>query len=115
MLARQLERIASSRRQFRDFTLVSLTRALIEIIAAFPVYRTYVRAGCPPTEEDIRQIQAAVRLARRRTAPTLDSSIFEFIQGTLLSSGSSSSAGHTDAERFALQFQQLTGPVMASP
>jgi isoamylase len=113
MLARQLERIASAQRQFRDFTLVSLTRALIEIIAAFPVYRTYVRAGYPPTEEDIRQIQAAVRLARRRTAPTLDPSIFEFIQGTLLSSGSSSSAGHTDAERFALQFQQLTGPVMA--
>jgi isoamylase len=113
MLARQLERIAASRRQFRDFTLVSLTRALTEIIASFPVYRTYLRAGSPPTGEDVRQIQAAVRLARRRTAPTLDPSIYDFIQGTLLASGGSSASGNGDSERFALRFQQLTGSVMA--
>jgi len=113
MLARRLERIAASRRQFRDFTLVSLTRALIEIIAAFPVYRTYVRAGSPPSEVDARQIQLAVQLARRRTSPTLDTSVFDFIQETLLPNGNGSSADHSDSERFALRFQQLTGPAMA--
>jgi isoamylase len=113
MLARRLERIATSRRQFRDFTVVSLTRALVEIIAAFPVYRTYLRAGASPTEADVRQIQVAVHLARRRTAPTLDPSIFDFIQGILLSNGGTSASDHAETERFALRFQQLTGPVMA--
>jgi isoamylase len=112
MLVRQLERIAAAHRHFRDFTLVSLTRAVIEIIAAFPVYRTYLRAGVAPAEEDVRQIQAAVRLARRRTASTLDPSIFDFIQTTLLSSGGNAS-GDLESERFALRFQQLTAPVMA--
>jgi isoamylase len=113
MLARRLERIAASHRQYRDFTLVSLTRALIEIIACFPVYRTYLRAGSPPTEEDARQIQVAVERARRRTSPTLDTSIFDFIQETLLSIGVNAGSDHADSERFALRFQQLTGPVMA--
>ncbi|HTV24534.1 MAG TPA: malto-oligosyltrehalose synthase, partial [Polyangiaceae bacterium] len=113
MLARRLERIAASSRPFRDFTLVSLTRALIEIIASFPVYRTYLRAGVAPSEEDARQIQAAVQLARRRTSPTLDPSIFDFIQETLLSNGNNSGIDPADSERFALRFQQLTGPVLA--
>jgi isoamylase len=113
MLARQLERIASSRRQFRDFTQVSLTRALIEIIAAFPVYRTYLRSGVTPSEEDVRQVQTAVRIARRRTTPALDPSIFDFIESTLLSTGIEGEAERAASERFALRFQQLTGPVMA--
>jgi isoamylase len=112
MLARRLERIAASRRHFRDFTLVSLTRALIEIIAAFPVYRTYLRSGAPPAEEDARQVQLAVRQARRR-APTLDPSIFDFIESTLLANGANGEAERAESERFALRFQQLTGPVMA--
>jgi glycogen operon protein len=113
MLAQKLERIAASRRHFRDFTLVSLTRALIEIIASFPVYRTYLRAGAAPTEEDVRQVQLAVRQARRRTIPALDPSIFEFIESTLLVRDTSGDGDSSDSERFALRFQQFTGPVMA--
>jgi len=113
MLARRLERIASSRRQFRDFTQLSLTRALTEIIAAFPVYRTYLRAGVPPSEEDVLQVQTAVRVARRRTTPALDTSIFDFIESTLLSTGVTGEAERAASEGFALRFQQLTGPVMA--
>jgi isoamylase len=113
MLARRLERIATSQRQFRDFTQLSLTRALTEIIAAFPVYRTYLRAGVTPSEEDVRQVQTAVRIARRRTTPALDTSIFDFIETTLLSTGVIADADRAASERFALRFQQLTGPVMA--
>ena len=47
MLGRALERIANASRRWRDFTLISLTRALIEVLAAFPVYRTYLREGSP--------------------------------------------------------------------
>src|SRR4029453_5085875 len=42
MLAHRLDRISEKHRSSRDFTLGSLTTALREIIAAFPVYRTYV-------------------------------------------------------------------------
>ncbi len=113
VLARRLQRIAAARRHWRDFTLVSLTRGLIEILAAFPVYRTYLRAGITPSEEDVRAVTAAVRLARRRALPMLDPSIFDFIQGILLVSDAATEEEREEHERFALRFQQLTGPVMA--
>jgi len=113
MLGRQLERIAASRRQFRDFTQASLTRALIEIIASFPVYRTYLRSGASVTEEDVRQVQLAVRRARRRTAAMLDPSVYDFIEAALLARSTNGDPERADTERFALRFQQLTGPVMA--
>jgi (1->4)-alpha-D-glucan 1-alpha-D-glucosylmutase len=113
MLARRLERIAAGKRHWRDFTLVSLTRALIEILAAFPVYRTYLRPGAAPTEEDARVVMLAVRLARMRSAPALDASIFEFIQSILLLSSAASQDERRVHEWFTLRFQQLTGPIMA--
>ena len=47
VLSRRLERLAASHRAWRDFTLSSLTRALVETLVAFPVYRTYLRAARP--------------------------------------------------------------------
>ncbi|HEU4583021.1 MAG TPA: glycogen debranching protein GlgX [Polyangiaceae bacterium] len=113
LLAQQLERIAASKRQWRDFTLVTLTRALIEILAAFPVYRTYVRPGSTPTEEDERVVKLAVRVARLRSAGALDPSVFEFIQGMLLLTHASNEEERKAHEWFAMRFQQLTAPVMA--
>jgi isoamylase len=113
MLAQQLERIAAGKRQWRDFTLATLTRALIEIVAAFSVYRTYVRPGAIATEEDERVVTRAVRVARFRSAGTLDISVFEFIQGMLLLTHASSEEDRRLHEWFALRFQQLTAPVMA--
>src|ERR1035441_3843482 len=45
VLASLLSRIALSNRHTCDFTLNSLRSALAEIIASFPVYRTYVSEG----------------------------------------------------------------------
>src|SRR5438128_6971341 len=42
LLARQLNRISEGNRWTRDFTLYALRSALIEVIACFPVYRTYI-------------------------------------------------------------------------
>ena len=42
VLAHALERIAEGNRRSRDFTLNSLRDTLTEVIAFFPVYRTYV-------------------------------------------------------------------------
>jgi (1->4)-alpha-D-glucan 1-alpha-D-glucosylmutase len=111
MLAQRLQRIALEHRSYRDFTLMSLTQAIKEVIAAFPVYRTYLRRVPEPNELDVHLIRVSVRLARLRN-PALDASIFEFLERQLLGEPTESGAV-TDATHFALRFQQLTGPVMA--
>jgi glycogen operon protein len=111
MLARQLERIAGRNRLHRDFTLISLTHALTETIAAFRVYRTYVREG-RVHDEDERQIREAIARASERT-PALDPSIFAFLEDVLLLRDPGSDEERAARTRFALRFQQLTGPVMA--
>jgi glycogen operon protein len=111
MLAARLQRIAMSHRRYRDFTLLSLTRALSEVASAFPVYRTYLRDTPERQEQDERLIRAAVRLARRRSQ-ALSPSIFEFVERELLGQATPSGV-ETDRGAFALPFQQLTSPIMA--
>ena len=53
MLAYQLDRLAQQHRRSRDFTFNSLRHALQEVIACFPVYRSYITTddaapGRPP-------------------------------------------------------------------
>jgi (1->4)-alpha-D-glucan 1-alpha-D-glucosylmutase len=116
VLAQALNRISEEDRHTRDFTLNSLRAALREVIANFPVYRTYVTEGDHEVEEqDRKAIEAAVALARRRN-PALDPSILEFVRDVLLTvpppfGGDPARAG--ERARFSRKFQQLTGPVMA--
>jgi glycogen operon protein len=112
MLARQLERLAGASRRWRDFTLNGLTRALVEVLAAFPVYRTYVSADAPPSDEDLRRVQFATSRARRR-APSLDPSLFDFLHDVLLLRAEGNELERRAYTEVALRFQQLTGPVMA--
>jgi (1->4)-alpha-D-glucan 1-alpha-D-glucosylmutase len=112
MLATRLQRLAMRHRSFRDFTLLSLSHALREIVAAFPVYRTYLRSVPERNDADAHLIRAAVRLARRRS-PSLSPSIFEFAEKQLLGEAADNSAEPPDLNEFALPFQQLTGPIMA--
>jgi (1->4)-alpha-D-glucan 1-alpha-D-glucosylmutase len=115
VLARKLDRISEQHRFARDFTLNSLQSALAEVIACFPVYRTYVRAETGAVApEDRRIIETAVRLARRRN-PATSESVFDFIASVLLLQDPE---GLDDAQRrerrdFVMRFQQITGPVMA--
>ena len=44
VLARKLDRISEQHRWYRDFTLESLRDALSEVLATFPVYRSYIRS-----------------------------------------------------------------------
>ncbi|MGZ8406059.1 MAG: malto-oligosyltrehalose synthase, partial [Nitrospira sp.] len=65
VLGNQLNHISERDRRSRDFTLNSLTHALREIIACFPVYRTYVTDGFTPvTERDCAYIHMAVAQAK---------------------------------------------------
>ena len=77
MLAQQLERIAQSDRRSRDFTLVSLTQAIVATIAAFPVYRSYVRPDGRRTPGDDAHIDHAIHARAatpaRRSTPACSS------------------------------------------
>ena len=115
VLARALNRISETDRRYRDFTLNSLRRALTEVIACFPVYRTYVSAQ-GATDEDVAVVDTAISDARRRN-PVQEPSIFEFIRGVLLPPRAGADTG-IDRWRdrlvaFAHKFQQYTAPVVA--
>ncbi len=115
VLSRRLDRISEQHRRSRDFTLESLRDALREVIACFPVYRTYIRADTQhPDDQDERYIRAAVKIAKRRN-PATSGSVFDFIQNLLLLKDPDSIGDAERAERrmFVMRFQQLTGPVMA--
>ncbi len=114
-LARKLDRISETNRRTRDFTLQTLQEALAEFIAAFPVYRSYIRPDSTSVDEDDRfYIESAIRIAKRRNQAT-DPTLFDFIGSILLLDGldelpSSQKKQHLE---FVLAVQQITGPVMA--
>ncbi|HEX8335715.1 MAG TPA: malto-oligosyltrehalose synthase, partial [Pyrinomonadaceae bacterium] len=115
VLSRRLTRLAERSRYTRDFTQNSLHHALTEVIACFPVYRTYIRRTQATVSPDDRlNIDAAVRAAKRRNAAE-DTSVFDFIASLLLLKDPKGTDAHERAERrdFALRFQQLTSPVTA--
>jgi (1->4)-alpha-D-glucan 1-alpha-D-glucosylmutase len=121
MLARRLDRISEQSRYTRDFTLNSLQHALGEVIACFPVYRSYIRPDADEVgEEDRRHISKAIRNAKRRN-PTVSASIFDFIESLLLLRDSEwverpeiiDDGGRRERREFVMRFQQLTGPVAA--
>ena len=114
VLANQLDRIAESDWRTRDFTLTSVKEALKEIIACFPVYRTYVSPlGTHP--DDRREIERAVQSALKRSADP-EPSLFLWIQQVLVGDllrGRRASSVRRDMARFISKFQQYTSPVTA--
>ncbi len=114
VLATLLNRISEADRHTRDYTLNGLRNALAEVVACFPVYRTYV-TDRQVTVEDRRYVDWAVARAKARS-PAADISTFDFIHGILLLDRL---AENSDEEyrkaviKFAMKFQQYTAPVMA--
>ncbi len=113
VLANHLMRIALSRRRTCDFTLNSLREALTEVVASFPVYRTYV-SSAGPSETDERYIRQAIAQAKQRS-PAGDTSIFDFVSDVLLTriAEGQNAAYQRSVFGFAMKFQQFTSPVMA--
>jgi len=112
-LGHQLNRFSERNRHFRDFTLYSLISTLKEVIACFPVYRTYVTATDPISDHDRRYITEAIQCARRK-APAVPRVVFEFIQKLLLKQTAAATPDEGDEQaRFTGKFQQLTSPVAA--
>jgi len=100
--------LRSRHRQYRDLVRGPLRDALKEIIACFPVYRTYICAEPGQiAEEDRRTVEAAVEKARTRRTD-LEDIVWEFFTDLLLLR--LSDPGASD---FVMRLQQFTGQVMA--
>ncbi len=110
-LTRLLQQIGARHWPCRDFTADEMRETICELIANFPVYRTYSRAEDKGVSAiDGAYITQAVAAAREQR-PKLSPDLLEFLR-TLLSRRLGQS--HDDAEdEFVLRFQQLTGPAMA--
>ena len=65
MLAARLDRLAQRHSDTAGFTLFDLREAIVEVLAAFPVYRTYVRDG-EVGADDAAHVRRAVGIARGR-------------------------------------------------
>jgi (1->4)-alpha-D-glucan 1-alpha-D-glucosylmutase len=137
VLAWQLNNLSERDRRFRDFTLFALRDALREVIACFPVYRTYItgevatigerrvldpqaddttgfQRGLAVSERDRAQIEIAVAWARRRN-PAGEVSIFQFIRDVLMleAMDPEDEEGQRLQLHFVQKVQQTTGPVTA--
>ena len=126
VLTHMLDRSAQSSRMSRDFTRDSLREVIAEVVACFPVYRTYVdEDGWIP--EDRAVLERAIARARRRN-PAMEASLFDIFREVMLPRdvdtgplpndrrGGYPPPTREDARerlRFAMKFQQYTGPVHA--
>jgi (1->4)-alpha-D-glucan 1-alpha-D-glucosylmutase len=113
MLTYQLDRLAQRHRRSRDFTLTSLRHALQEVIACFPVYRSYIVSEAIHPD-DRRSVEQAVARAQRKN-PAVSREVFAFVRNMLLLQYPSSAdeAEQAEQRRFVGKFQQVTAPVMA--
>lgn len=114
VLGSLLDKLSEHNRLSRDFTLNALTSAVREVIACFPVYRTYIEHGHQPSAEDRAVVNRAVAMAKRRN-PGVESSIFDFLRDILQFKfrADLSPEGVFEHEHFVMKFQQTTGPIMA--
>lgn len=114
VLANEFNRMTEGSWLTRDYTLVGLREALRQIVACFPVYRTYIdRHGA--SAEDVRDIEWALALANK-VSTRADKTVFDFIRQVLmltLSQRRSIGIRRREVQRLAMKFQQYTGPVMA--
>jgi (1->4)-alpha-D-glucan 1-alpha-D-glucosylmutase len=112
-LGHYLNDFSERNRHTRDFTLNSLRSAITEVIAAFPVYRTYTNTWTV-ADRDRQVIELAIARAKRKN-PALSESIFDFLKDVLLLRFPHDQKDEDKASwfDFVMLFQQLTGPVMA--
>jgi (1->4)-alpha-D-glucan 1-alpha-D-glucosylmutase len=111
-LARLLKNISSRDRYGSDITIYGLKRALVEMMAHFPVYRTYVN------DETFRKadhdyIRAAANRSQESNPGLLNE--LRFIERFLLRRWSDDRSDEEESRwlQFMMRFQQFTGPLMA--
>jgi (1->4)-alpha-D-glucan 1-alpha-D-glucosylmutase len=98
------------RLELRDTTRRSVFVAITELLAAYPVYRTYVRAEQPPQPHDLELIHQVVTRAAE-AAPDLEPRLWNALEQALSLQLSDDEDGLP--REFALRLQQATGAITA--
>ncbi|MFB2881459.1 malto-oligosyltrehalose synthase [Floridanema aerugineum] len=111
-LAQKLKHISGQTREGSDFTANGLKRVLTEVLALFPVYRTYTSSP-DVRPEDITYIKETIEKAKGRV-PLLVKEL-GYLEKLLLRQDESylNEEQKADRHHFVMKFQQLTGPLMA--
>jgi (1->4)-alpha-D-glucan 1-alpha-D-glucosylmutase len=111
-LAHLLKGIASRHRDGSDITMDSLKRTLIEVMALFPVYRSYLEKK--ESRELDRKVIAGVLANARENNPALLHEL-DFLEKILLADMGEAPVEEERALwlHFVQRFQQYTGPLMA--
>ncbi len=108
MLTSMLLNICERHIHHRDHTRHELHEALQELIAEFPVYRSYVRPNLGLIDPEDEMVVTTALRAVETTRPDLSPDLLKFIGDILLLK----LTGELEAE-FVARFQQATGPAMA--
>jgi len=99
--------VCERHRRYRDYTRQDIFQALREILAVFPVYRTYINADTGWISDHDRRIVTAV-IERSKKNAEVDPVLLDFLGDILLLK----ITGEIESE-LVMRFQQLTPPVMA--
>lgn len=113
-LGYELARLAAHDREARDVAVTDLTKALVEVTACLPVYRTYITAEGADREARA-QLERAFEEARRLwTEVELSTPALEFLRRVLTAEPAEYAWDlRPQYAEFAMRWQQFTAPVMA--
>jgi len=114
VLTANLHNIARQSWKTRDFTLEGIRTVLTDLVAHFPVYRTYV-AEDGVSASDRQELARAAKAAQAELVGR-DTTPLDFILSVLstdLKDDRGNGYKRADILRTAMKFQQFTGPVMA--
>jgi (1->4)-alpha-D-glucan 1-alpha-D-glucosylmutase len=115
VLARDVARLARQNPRTQDFTQALLLRALKQLIACLPVYRTYLDPAATLDAGDERVLARALGQARRLET-ALDASVFSFLEQVLtarLVALPRSGYSRQSLLSCVARLQQYSGPVAA--
>ncbi|HEY4589615.1 MAG TPA: malto-oligosyltrehalose synthase, partial [Thermoanaerobaculia bacterium] len=111
-LAEVFLQVCERHRRHRDYTRFELRQAIRDVVAGFPVYRTYVRAEIGEVADlDRRYVDEAIEAAKARRSD-LPADLFDFFRDLLLLEIRGPGGSQAESE-LVMRFQQLTGPAMA--
>ncbi len=110
-LAHLMKGVSSRDRHGSDITIYGLKRALVEAMAQFPVYRTYVNQD-KASESDHVSIRRALEKAKTSSPGLLNE--FDFLERFFLAQPDRTRSDE-ESQRIEciMRFQQMTGPLMA--
>ncbi|TVR90079.1 MAG: malto-oligosyltrehalose synthase [Spirochaetaceae bacterium] len=100
--------ICGRHRRYRDYSREELHQTLVDLIVAFPVYRSYVRPDAGTVTEEDAQLLRSVVAQAQTTREDSDEELFTFLLRIMLLEVD----GEQERE-FVARLQQITGPVMA--